>query len=61
MKRVLTLLLIILGFCAKAQVKIAGKITDAKGRPVTGVSVTLKDTYDGATTDSLGNFFICNY
>jgi len=56
MKRVLTLLIIILGFSAQAQVKITGKITDGKGKPVGGVSITLKDTYDGATTDSLGNF-----
>ena len=52
----LTLLIIVFGFSARAQVKIAGKITDGKGKPVSGVSVTLKDSYDGATTDSLGNF-----
>lgn len=56
MKAALTLLIIALGFSAQAQVKIAGKITDGKGKPVSGVSITLKDTYDGATTDSLGNF-----
>jgi vitamin B12 transporter len=56
MKNVLTLLFLILGLTATAQVKIAGKITDGKGKPVSGVSVTLIDTYDGATTDSLGNF-----
>ena len=56
MKRVLTLLILILGLSAKAQVKVSGKITDNKGKPVGGVSIALKDTYDGATTDSLGNF-----
>jgi len=56
MKRVLTLFTLILSLSAKAQVKIAGRITDGKGKPVSGVSITLKDTYDGATTDSLGNF-----
>jgi len=56
MKTALTLLIIVFGFGARAQVKIAGKITDGKGKPVSGVSVTLKDSYDGATTDSLGNF-----
>jgi hypothetical protein len=56
MKRVMTLFILILGLSAKAQVKIAGKITDGKGKPVSGVSIALKDTYDGATTDSLGNF-----
>ena len=56
MKRVLTLLILILGLSAKAQVKITGKITDNKGKPIGGVSIALKDSYDGATTDSLGNF-----
>ena len=56
MRNVLTLLILILGLSAKAQVKIAGKITDGKGKPVSGVSIALKDSYDGATTDSLGNF-----
>ena len=56
MKGVFTLLILLLGLSAMAQVKVDGKITDTKGKPVGGVSITLKDTYDGATTDSLGNF-----
>ncbi|MBK8522007.1 MAG: TonB-dependent receptor [Chitinophagaceae bacterium] len=56
MKGAFTLLILLLGFTTGAQVKVDGKITDTKGKPVGGVSITLKDTYDGATTDSLGNF-----
>ena len=56
MKGVFTLLILLLGLSAISQVKIEGKITDTKGKPVGGVSITLKDTYDGATTDSLGNY-----
>ena len=56
MKCAFTLLILLLGFSAIGQVKVEGKITDTKGKPVGGVSITLKDTYDGATTDSLGNF-----
>jgi len=56
MRIALTLLILILGLSAGAQVKVGGKITDTKGKPVSGVSITLRDTYDGATTDSLGNF-----
>jgi vitamin B12 transporter len=56
MKRVLTLLILMVGMAAKAQVKVSGKVTDTKGKPVAGVSITLKNTYDGSTTDSLGNF-----
>ena len=56
MKGAFTLLILLLGISAMAQVKVEGKITDTKGKPVGGVSITLKDTYDGATTDSMGNF-----
>ncbi|MBK6633292.1 MAG: TonB-dependent receptor [Chitinophagaceae bacterium] len=54
MKQGLVLLFLILGLVSNAQVKIAGKITDNKGKPVAGVSITLKDSYDGTTSDSLG-------
>ena len=43
----------IIGF---AQTTVSGKIKDAKGRPVSGASVSIKDSYDGATSDSLGNY-----
>ncbi len=39
-----------------AQVKISGKVVDNKGKPMAGISIVLKDTYDGATSDSAGNF-----
>lgn len=38
-----------------AQTTISGRIYSRK-QPVAGASITLKDTYDGATSDSLGNF-----
>lgn len=56
MRTALILIIMLLGNAALAQVKIAGKILDGKGKPVAGASITLRDTYDGATTDSLGNF-----
>jgi hypothetical protein len=56
MKRVLTLLILLTAISSKAQVKVSGKINDAKGKPVGGVSVVLKNTYDGSTSDSLGNY-----
>jgi hypothetical protein len=56
MKKLLTLLLIGNGFIAHAQVKISGHVVDNKNRPVAGASIAIKDSYDGATTDSLGNF-----
>lgn len=41
---------------ASAQTTLSGKVKDHKGRPVRGASLTLKDTYDGGTSDSLGNY-----
>lgn len=35
---------------------ITGTVRDAKSHPLPGVSIALKDTYDGATTDSVGRF-----
>jgi vitamin B12 transporter len=40
---------------AFGQVVISGKVFSKK-QPVAGASITLKDTYDGATSDSSGNF-----
>jgi hypothetical protein len=56
MRTGLTLFILLLCFIAQAQVQIRGKITDTRGKQLNGVSVTLKDTYDGATSDSSGNF-----
>jgi vitamin B12 transporter len=39
-----------------AQTIISGKVTDNKKHPLRGVSVSIKDSYDGGTSDSLGNF-----
>ena len=41
---------------AVAQVKISGKMTDNKNKPLSGASVIIKNSYDGTTTDSLGNY-----
>jgi hypothetical protein len=40
----------------QAQVRVSGKITDNRNKPLGGVSINIKDSYDGATTDSLGNY-----
>ncbi len=56
MKKLILVGLILFNLHAFAQTKISGKIKDNKGKPVASVSITLKDTYDGSTTDSLGNF-----
>ena len=56
MKFLLTLLSCFVGLLSIAQVTISGKVTDNKNLPVKGVSITIKDTYDGSTSDSSGNF-----
>ena len=56
MKILFGLLMVLSVFSLKAQVKIMGKVMDAKGKPLAGISIALKNTYDGATTDSTGNF-----
>src|SRR5690348_5257203 len=39
-----------------SQVTISGKLKDNKGRPLPGVSISIKDSYDGTIVDSLGNY-----
>ena len=56
MKSLLTLFTCFIGLFAAAQVTISGKVTDNKNLPIKGVSITIIDSYDGSTSDSLGNF-----
>src|SRR5687767_621396 len=39
-----------------AQIVISGKITDSKNKVIPGSSITIKNSYDGATSDSAGNY-----
>src|SRR5580692_8199616 len=39
-----------------AQTTISGTIKDGKGHPLHGASIAIKNSYDGATTDSTGAF-----
>lgn len=57
MKRIVFLIpVLLLSTYLLSQTTISGTITDHKKQPVAGASVTIKDSYDGATTDSLGRF-----
>ena len=56
MKQLLFLLLLFSFAASKAQLKVSGRVTDNKNKPVIGSSIQLKSTYDGATSDSLGNY-----
>lgn len=50
------MLLLLWSVTAWSQYKISGKITDDKGKPVIGASVSLDNTLDGGSTDSTGKF-----
>jgi hypothetical protein len=39
-----------------AQTTVSGTVKDPKGHPVRGASISIKDSYDGAVSDSLGAF-----
>lgn len=55
--RILILLILLLQInLLRAQTMVAGTVKDNKGKPIPGVSLAIKDSYDGATTDSTGNF-----
>lgn len=54
MKQLLIITLTLGFFATSAQVKISGKISDNKNKPLSGVSISIKNTYDGGTSDSTG-------
>ena len=39
-----------------AQVKISGTVHDSKGKPLYSAGITLKDSYDGTVSDSMGHY-----
>lgn len=61
MKRVRNILFLVfaalLSVLANGQTIVKGVVKDNKGKAMPGISITLKDTYDGATTDSTGKYF----
>lgn len=57
----ITLILFVLLTCANsvwAQTEIKGTVTDAKGLPLSGVSVLVKGTTNGTLTDAKGRFSV---
>ncbi|MBC7555826.1 MAG: carboxypeptidase-like regulatory domain-containing protein [Chryseobacterium sp.] len=53
--KIIILFFVILLLPLAAQIKISGKIT-FKNKGIPNISITLKDTYDGATSDKDGNY-----
>ena len=56
MDRFVFFILVLINSSAIAQVKISGQITDNRNKPLPGISISLQDSYDGATSDSSGHY-----
>ncbi len=56
MKTAVIFLFLIITTGLNAQTTLSGRVTDGKGQPMPGANVFIQGTYDGATTDSNGNF-----
>jgi vitamin B12 transporter len=44
-----------------AQTLLKGTVKDVKDHPLTGATIAIKDSYDGGTSDSMGNFSFRSY
>ncbi len=53
--KITSLLLFLISISIWSQITISGKVT-YKNKALKDINVTLKDTYDGATTDANGNY-----
>jgi len=47
---------ILAGYKAQAQTEIKGRIISVRKKPLAGVNISIKDSYEGATSDSSGSF-----
>ncbi|HEU5365511.1 MAG TPA: carboxypeptidase-like regulatory domain-containing protein, partial [Hanamia sp.] len=56
MHKLIFLPVVLISFFGIAQTKISGKVTDTKRKALQGISISIVDSYDGATTDPAGNF-----
>ncbi len=58
LKKILSLgvTLFLIGTGAFSQTLISGKVKDVKGHPIPGASISVKNSFDGATSDSSGNY-----
>ncbi|MEO7445756.1 MAG: carboxypeptidase-like regulatory domain-containing protein [Ferruginibacter sp.] len=56
MKGLFFIVAIIFSTNIQAQLKVIGVVTDNHQKPLRGASISIKDSYDGATSDSLGRF-----
>ena len=60
-KSIIFFIFLLVGFTAQSQILVKGIVKDSKGKPIKLAAITLIDTYDGATSDSLGKFSFKSY
>lgn len=62
MRRGIMLLLVMLGFAisSKAQTTVTGTVTDKKGEPLAGITVTIKGTKNATSTNAQGVYTLSN-
>src|SRR5688500_5403323 len=56
MREIVFMAFLLISIQAISQTTLKGWVKDPKNEPVSGASVAIKETYDGATTDSTGFF-----
>ncbi len=56
MKATLSILFILVSVVCFGQTKLSGRVTDKKGEGIPGANVSIKDSYDGASTNMDGKF-----
>ncbi|WP_367752040.1 TonB-dependent receptor [Flavobacterium sp. WC2430] len=56
MKSITTLITLFFTTLLFAQAPISGKVIDEKGKPIVGANVFIEGTYDGATSNEMGDF-----
>lgn len=56
MKSILICFLILFSGTIFSQTQISGSVKDNKGQPLTGVNISIKNSYDGGTSNIDGNF-----
>ncbi|MEN8118037.1 MAG: TonB-dependent receptor [Bacteroidota bacterium] len=55
-KTIFTIILLIITSLVFGQTTISGRVVSAKGEPLPGVNIFIEGTYDGASSDTEGNF-----
>lgn len=56
MKTIITLLITLIATLGFAQTKISGKVVDEKNNAIAGANIFIDGTYDGATSNEIGEF-----